>query len=443
MITFWLLLSTIIIVFSTYYHIKKTGFQIWDPFLIFICFFLLYSILGETYKVKADVFSNDVYIFSSFLVFVASTGILFGILISNKIKVKESISSNFKYNKSFVNYMAYAVALVGYIFMWMYYDRFGGMLEFISSGNRIERNELVRSTFGNYPFVNVILSGFVLSIMSGVLHATKVGNSNFKLIIVRPLLIVLPLLMFHVIDAERSHLIKYILIIFTIYGAYFGIKHKRRVVFTAIVLFVTFSLIGVLRGPLNLYLNGQTEASSAYLSRIVKLMPRSVIPNEFAAVQASLHYIVDKNYPLEYGATYIQSFEYLVPRSFFPYKKTPTLGDRIGDSWGKELFDSGRSFGLGISPISEAYLNFGSIGVYFYFILIAYFFSRLRRKISELHIPTLGFYLVSVFISLAIFRSAFASIFSYLFYMYIFINLPMLMVKILTFFKGKLDGEKK
>ena len=68
MITFWLLLSTIIIVFSTYYHIKKTGFQIWDPFLIFICFFLLYSILGETYKVKADVFSNDVYIFSSFLV---------------------------------------------------------------------------------------------------------------------------------------------------------------------------------------------------------------------------------------------------------------------------------------------------------------------------------------------------------------------------------------
>lgn len=204
-----------------------------------------------------------------------------------------------------------------------------------------------------------------------------------------------------------------------------------------IIMFFLFAVIGAIRGPINLYFNGQPVLAKNYFNNVVSRLPGSVLPNEFAAVQSSLHYIVDKNYPLEYGETFTQSFEYLVPRSFLPYKKRPTLGDRIGNDWGKELFGTKRSFSVGISPIAEAYLNFGSFGVYFYFMLLAYFFSRLRNKIMEHHIPTFGFYLISVFIALAIFRSAFASIFSYLFYLYIFIYFPVLAVKLITFLMNK------
>ena len=437
MITFWLLLSTIIIVFSTYYHIKKTGFQIWDPFLIFICFFLLYPILGETYRVKADVFSNDVYIFSSFLVCVASTGILFGVLISNRIGVKYIKNKSFEYNESLLKYMAYSVVVVGYIFMWLYYDRFGGIIEFVTSGDRVVRNELARSTFGNYPYVNIILAGAMLTILPGIVHAKRTKSANFTLIIVKPLLTVLPLLMFHLIDFDRSNLIKYLLIFITLYGAVFGIRKNYKLISIMIIMFFLFAVIGAIRGPINLYFNGQPVLAKNYFNNVVSRLPGSVLPNEFAAVQSSLHYIVDKNYPLEYGETFTQSFEYLVPRSFLPYKKRPTLGDRIGNDWGKELFGTKRSFSVGISPIAEAYLNFGSFGVYFYFMLLAYFFSRLRNKIMEHHIPTFGFYLISVFIALAIFRSAFASIFSYLFYLYIFIYFPVLAVKLITFLMNK------
>lgn len=466
MTIFILFLSFINICFSAIFYIKKRGFELWDPFLIFLGFFLLYPILGETYRAPADLFVQEVYIKSSFLVLIASLGVLSAVLILRFKTLTQNLDNKLKFdiNPVLLDLATYSVFIVGYLAMYYYYDRFGGILEFFSYGNRIERNSMVRNAFGNIPYSTVLYAGVILSMLSGLVRIKKSESIFVSGIFIKPLILISPLLIFHLLDGERSHLLKYLIVFLVFYGLIFGIKKSKSFFIIAIFVGLFFALIGAFRGPINLYFSGDHVGASRFTKLIVSKMPASLIPIEFAAVQSTLHYIVSKeDYKRpEYGATYFQSFEYLVPRSFLPYPKKKTISDRIGEEWGKEYYkkqinanlngpnpnwriqpekNSYKKFGLGMSPIAEAYINFRYTGVYLFFLLISYYFAILKERLQLFNIFSFGFYLVSCFLVLAIFRSSFAGIFSYLFYLYFFVNIPLFGVVFFGYLLRKIKHE--
>ena len=83
---------------------------------------------------------------------------------------------------------------------------------------------------------------------------------------------------------------------------------------------------------------------------------------------------------LRWGATYLQAVTLLPPRWMYPGRPTP-IGDEFAIEFlGKDYYDNA---GFGYSSVTEAYVNFGSLGPPLMFILVGLGFGALRDGLGR------------------------------------------------------------
>ena len=391
-----------------------------DCFYVFISFFFLYGILGQYNRIRLDTFSHDVYLLAAILVFIAifSTFIL-RIIFFKKYSFQESeLEHKSEYSKIFMLAGLIAV-LVGYIFFYLNYSRLGSITDiFFSLENRTDRNAALTEQRGNLPFTHFLFTGIMLIYSSKLLAKKSIAHAlRFTFIFLGPLLL------FYLVDGERTALLKYIVGIFFITITFHfrkPIYAKKRHLVLFVLGFMIMGFLGNFRGPIGLAL---IEGSiDPVIKRIEKKQKKGAfaifIPNEFPAVNFTMNRVIynhtEEGAAYLYGASYAHAIPYLFPRTVydaFGETKQMTIADNLGEELRLEV-GRVRKMGFGMSPLGESFSNFGVFGAIF-FSLLVFLWIRLLYFAMYSKYPLLVFWAALQTPTLFMLnRSAFSSIFS-------------------------------
>jgi hypothetical protein len=147
----------------------------------------------------------------------------------------------------------------------MNYGRIGNINDIIESfSNRVDRNAFLTENLGNYPYVHFLYVGYVLYISICFVDARNTTKTLTR-ILFEPVFILSPLLIFYMLEGERSSIIKWAFstliacISFNKISAHIRTKH---LIFFVLCFFL-FSVIGNLRSGLQWYI---ATGDSQYLS---------------------------------------------------------------------------------------------------------------------------------------------------------------------------------
>lgn len=157
-------------------------------------------------------------------------------------------------------------------------------------------------------------------------------------------------------------------------------------------------------------------ARAGQLSAILNLDGERIFRalSEFARPFVTSLYYVDSGYAPLYGRSLLEALVNVVPASLLPFEKFVSLGQEFREVIGGLGLYAGRVPGYGFSPVTEALLNFGSVGIPVFFFLLA----TLLRRTSVLAAGGMFAFVIPVLCS-AMFsfgRSTFSDVFVTLFW---------------------------
>jgi len=329
----------------------------------------------------------------------------------------------------------------------MNYQRFGGVLEFFEVGSRQERNFEMRDQRGNYPFSTILYCGFIVSIVTEFVVAKTKASFGYPVVFC-PLLLNLPSLVLYLVDGDRTSLLKYC-IAATVLATFDARVNKRLVKLTVIglALLGLISVLGSTRTITNKAIIGDLKGAKYSFDLMVSKFPRSVFPNEFAAISSTTHFIISSSPDLIFGSSYLASVSHGIPRSILKVNKPVPIADQLAKKWALELFtvDDGcrfasnkhkcndewkkiyekrKKFSTSISPVAEALWNFGIVAPALAFFVFSCFFIWLDKMLRSGSALKIALAVGMSFLALAIHRSAFAGVFTFGLYIFIFVILP-------------------
>lgn len=448
------LLSSSLLFLSVYVRYKKAGsvICITDPFYVLILFYFLYYVVGQFGRIQLDNFSEDTYIFVAFMV-LASTLTMFLATIVFDAKIMVVSFSNklhiYKESRKLI-VTAFILLFIGYLFWYLNYSRLGSVASIFSDGfNRVDRNSQLTEMLGNLPYTHFMFAGYSFLLAAYLLKKGGVLRS-----IAISLIWVLPLLIFYVVEGERTALLKYIIssIFIVSFIKYNGIVLLRKKhIFIGILLFLIMGLLGNVRtGVLNYMGTGDsTYLQKQFENKGVKML----LPKEFYAVNFTTNKLVNdvlnNEQSLQMGYSYFYSLPYLFPRSVYRalgMKKEPTIADQFGE---KVMVEIGRDrkLGFGMSGMAEVFANFHVIGPIVFPIFLLFIISLWRRIINNSNSVFMRI-LMLILTPLFIFfhRSAFASTFSFVAYVgfisFLAYYASFILLKILLMQKNNKDNLK-
>lgn len=206
----------------------------------------------------------------------------------------------------------------------------------------------------------VIVSFLIIGLFDFLLYNFANLSKNKKFILI------LSLLIYIVFQASIGNRREYAGIIFFIICFYLITKHislKPKIIIVISVLFAASFYLSMSRDENTRDLKGD---------KAVELMLAS---NEFVYPMQTTYYIMRDNWELRYGLTYtLLPFQIMIPRELYP-EKPSTLGAEFVE----KTFGRG-GMGYAYTPISEAYLNFGVIGPFLIFALVAVLFNFIVKR---------------------------------------------------------------
>ncbi len=442
-----LTLATILLVASYARLVSKTKNT--NPiFLVFILFSVCYLIIGETYFMPADNFPKEVYTKSALISLMCAAAVFFasisfsGWACSGTDNCKDVARSLWFLRMSYIGLFA-----VGYVFLFMNYNRFGGVLEFFEMGSRQERQFHMRGHRGNYPFSTMLYCGFVVSIVTEFVVA-KIKNSFSHRAVFCLFLLNMPCLALYIFDGDRTSLLKYLIAAGVL--ASFNMRVNKRLFKFAILslgILALISILGTTRTITNKIISGDLQGAKLSFNLLLYNVPRSLLPNEFSAISATTHYTIHSAPELIYGASYFASISHPIPRSILWVDKPVPIADQLAKKWGSEIFQVGencvklsnkhpcqdewkriykkrKQFSTSISPVAEALWNFGIVSPAIIFFVFGCFFMWLDKALRSGSALKIALAVGMSFLAFAVHRSAFAGIFTFGLYILLFVTLP-------------------
>lgn len=423
-------ISSIFLLLSVHARYVNSGrvISVTDPFYIAIVFYFLYYIISQLYRIDMDSFHESVYVLVAFIVLV-STIVLFYLTKNSAVKSTTSSFDGDLYKQGKVFMLAAIICLiVGYVFWYLNYVRLGDWSTIISDYNiRAKRNSNLRSMTGNLPYTHFMYIGYSYFLASLLFRGNSIKKST-----ILSLLLVSPLLLFYIIEGERTALIKYIissffLISFIKYKGFIALRKKHFISIALLIL--AMSIIGSLRGGIYHYVN------TGDISQITEKIDdydygiNLEMPVEFKSVNYTLNRTVNdivngEKEPL-FGSSYIQSIPYLFPRSVykvFDLTKESTIADKFGDMINEDIKPILKLLnlpeqGFGMSALAEAVANFHIAGMLIFPLLLISILN-LWSYIAHSSKNVFALFLVLVLTPIFVFihRTSFASTFSFFAY---------------------------
>tara|TARA_Y100000766_G_scaffold121209_1_gene104087 strand:+ start:19047 stop:20336 length:1290 start_codon:yes stop_codon:yes gene_type:complete len=269
----------------------------------------------------------------------------------------------------YLKWIKYSTIIIGTLGFFYQIQKLGGLDVFILNPNRVIRNQAVTESGFNFPYILFLQLGYTASL----LHNFYKKKSIIR-IFINSLILISPLLLFNILEGERSNIFKILLISFFFYTIYFSkeIKYSLKKITLFISLFLIFSVVGNIRSYLNLAVaTGDFSwfQKSVQNRNIVDIL----VPNEPKAVAFTWRYskqLMDRgDLDFKFGYTYFQSLPYFCPGIVYRYlsiEKNATISDKLGE-WYAEEYGIFKRVGFGYLGLAEFYLNFGPVFCIFFF----------------------------------------------------------------------------
>lgn len=255
------------------------------------------------------------------------------------------------------------------------------------------------------------------------------------------LLVLAPTLIMHLITGQRGFLLTLVGSIFLSLFYFGSIKVvKKRYYIMALILYFLFILLTMVRGVLGFAIEtGDYGLISERIFNndqlISNLNPAS---NEFGAPFGNLNeYLISGGYELKLGESYINSHAIIIPQFIYPGEKPIQEIYQFRDKYFPAEKNRSDIASTGYSPILEAYINFGEVGVFFMFVILGgllVMFEMMRINSTLIIYPI--FY-VSLFTLMRSFhRSGFDLMIGELFWAFVLSFFVLLLFAFLNLFKS-------
>lgn len=300
--------------------------------------------------------------------------------------------------------------LFGYGLLFLDTSRVGGPIASLSI-KKIDRMTSISEQYGNLPFDTLINVGALVMCHFALLEKDPTRRRRLWIALACALL---PYLAFRIVQGERSSLIKTLVPILALLFKQSSLRLSVRPVIALVLTFVSFSLLGNIRGAITYSLRDRSLAPIT--QRLGQFNASWLYPREFSASYFSLTGSLqledlEETSRLE-GESYVQAIPNLLPRTLYPGQKPKTIAHEFGDKIAKRV-GRDRRFGVGFSPVAEAYLNFGELGVTLVFLAFGFVLS-VYAGLADVRSHFLRHYFFLTLPGMLLFyRSGFASIVSY------------------------------
>ena len=353
-----------------------------DPKGIFVLaafFYASFGMSGTLEIILGDKVIQDELIYVVIITFIPL------IFLGNKknkfIKPKIKSSSQLRY----LNWIKYSTIIIGTLGFFYQIQKLGGLDVFILNPNRVVRNQAITESGFNFPYILFLQLGYTASLLYNFYKKKSITR-----IFINSLILISPLLIFNILEGERSNIFKILLISFFFYTFYFStkIKYSLKKITLFISLFLVFSVVGNIRSYLNLAV---ATGDFSYFQKSIqnRNIVDIIIPNEPKAVAFTWRYskqLIDRgDLDFKYGYTYFQSLPYFFPGiiyRFLSIKKDATISDKLGD-WYAEEYGIFKRVGFGYLGLAEFYLNFGPVLCLFFFPIFFKFIDFIVLKVKS------------------------------------------------------------
>jgi oligosaccharide repeat unit polymerase len=331
-----------------------------------------------TYPVS---FSNPVYLGAGLLSLVAavglsSTNLLLDLFRSPGMPGRTAGSGLLTPTRLFT--VGVLLFVVGLTMLFQDYSRAGGYFSLFNM-DRTERYVLLSAAQGSLPYTSFVEIGFAM-----VAYADAISKRKAFRWALRCMLALWTVLL--IAQGDRR-LVAYVFIIVfavrsTLRRSRLKVTLKRSLL--VIVAFVSVMTYGQLRFLIFGLAIGQMSTGEAmtWIAENASLSWAFPSEGEFAGPYITLLDAVDREKGLRGGETYLEAIPQILPRALYPGQKPESLANKFSAEMagrgGLEIVS-----GWGFSPVAEAYINLGTVGVFCVFVLLAGFFvwfGRIRYR---------------------------------------------------------------
>jgi len=239
----------------------------------------------------------------------------------------------------------------------------------------------VSNLTGTLPSLNMLLLSVAflgLSFAAGTTVFKKTRNKFIAWIILSA-----PVWMSLIVLGKRGALLRIFLILFVAASFFKPIKKiKKKWVVVFLSVYVALAFLGGIRSSLALSLaTGNWDVVSNRISQsgfwIKALNPAT---NEFGAPFGNFNtYVLSGDRRLKFGETYLKGMTVVIPRFVWP-NKPQTATYEFRDTHFAYEARRGSIAGTAYSSILEAFVNFGSIGVFGIYLLVAFALGWLDNR---------------------------------------------------------------
>jgi len=367
----------------TWRNARENG--IFDIVVLFSLFFLAYNVLLPlevslqyllSHKIELNYplqFGMEQFTLTAFLSLLG--GIMFMIGTKLNLGFGSPAGSRIfavKLNNNLSFYTGTILFVFGVLLFFLDYSRIGGYFNALAM-DRVARLNLLSALRGNLPYFPFVLVG--LSLMA---YASLI-KSKFKLRLGLTIVCSLFFISLLGIGGDRRYSLYVLLVLFSIYSFVRGpIRLNRQILLAGICVYFLFVIFENVRWMFPLILQGDLKSQTAYQLFVSDLSYALFLPGstETAGPYLSLLWYATNTEYLLGGKSYLYAIPYLLPRSFYPGTKMPTISQdfalQIHEAF---YYQTSGIVGWGFNPVAESLANFGFVGPIIVFPLIGLIFA--------------------------------------------------------------------
>lgn len=241
----------------------------------------------------------------------------------------------------------------------IYYMRSAGVPIFSFGDKMISRTELGE----NVSQLWVVLSFVIIAVSNFLIYNLSKMNLKLRLLLIIVLIIYFG---FQLSLGNRREIAGILFFSISFFLSFFKKKIDLKLTVILLFLFIGSFAITLLRDEQTRTLDTSTKVEVALRA------------NEFIFPMQTTYYILKDDWGYRYGSTYFfLPFQVMIPRIIYTNKPSTLGAEFTAKTFGKDYQ------GYAYTPVSEAYLNFGIIGPFMVFFLLAVFLDYIIRSNSK------------------------------------------------------------
>jgi oligosaccharide repeat unit polymerase len=376
-ILFWSVIYLSVSAFQILY-VFISGGRYWHNFvLILFSIAMIYGLGYPVYYLFVHDFmqiplSEAAIITSLQLYLIATMSLFSGVLLSDLLNGNPDLGRNILVNhQKYFRLRRFALLLLGMaiILMLVFYYELG---YFRGLGHTELLDQKMDEGTVFVPFLPMLLTGAFLFFYS--------KRNNWSLNEIACVLLIMMAIGYQMTMGNRKIILSIVVCLLASGGIRYGYRIKVRHIAFAALLFGGFCLLHAVRHSIpQLLFHGTLDERIYHMDFQRVLRGGSNIAISFQTLAYNIAYDQTRYY----GCTYVKAFLYMIPSFLLSSPKSLSLGHMFKEQAATVRdFAGDRIPGFGYSPVAEAYVNFGFIGIPLMFFLFGLIFRGTQRCLS-------------------------------------------------------------